>query len=1151
MTYTNYTFSAFSNASMRDGLAEAGNSAKWLKTGGSFEMPTSIDIEISISDNDIQFDSDNGSNGYSRDGTGQEATVIWNDRSVGNGGQLYLENVRILQGSDGNSYKLGVIKQEKSGVLVYSFIDGVPPEGTILTQTAVKSWNDVEYERFGSGGEEEHVACDDPNAVSIDFNALARGTVVDDEFDGVTVTALRNHRGEQYEGQAMVFDSSNPTGGDTDLATTTQGNVLIVSEDGDSNDPDDEGHGGTLIFDFANPAEIFDLKVIDTEEGGEVRLYDADGNLLESVAIPRIGDGEIAQVLLETTGVARMEVELNGSGAIDDICYIPGEPVEPAPATVGNIVFLDNNGNGVFDAGDDVVENVTVELLDENGSVVDTTTTDANGEYSFGGLDAGTYSVRFTPPEGLEFTTQSDAPADEINNDSDADEVTGETGQFELSPGEIENDIAAGLISSDPGTGSISGRYFMDMNDNSIDDAGDLPVVGGTVFLADASTGQVFRETTTDENGNYIFENLDAGLYDVRFLNQDEQKAFVEANVGDDDTIDSDVEQVFANGLGRTRFNVELDAGENVTDVDAGIEDLNTASLSGRFFMDNDETDTETDGDTGVANAVVSLFKAGVFVAETTTDANGDYSFTGLAAGNDYTVEFNNPTDKVFVAQDVGGDDAIDSDVDATGVTGQITVLVGEETPNVDAGIVEPEVVDPGNASIGDLVFLDNNRDGVFNAGDTGVGFATVNLFTAGDDGVFGTGDDVLEATQQTFFDGSYLFTGLSAGEYRVQFAAPAFGDFEFTTQGAGSAEGTNNDSDADVLTGFTDVIDLAIGEAELDVDAGLVIALDDPEPQPDTEVTCANEQAIVRVLENDNETGGDGLTVTSVNGMAIAEGETIDIDGVLITLQADGSLAFDGEGAFVGLDIGEETEAVYTYSVVDEFGSTASSDVSVTFKGVAETVAEIGASLPTDTIQFQVVDENTPAGSSDEAFTLKLTSGDVRLDMVYTEAYCVQILDPLLTGDPNEPIEFAPAFTGNIYVANSDAPITPALTTVGINGETAADNLDLINWILNQDFGGQGFSDGEIQAAIWSLTDGDVIEDAGFANGVFVADGAGEAEDALLIQQAALANGEGFEAGPGGVVGLLIDPDADSDAAGFEQPFIIAANFDDIDCIC
>lgn len=76
---------------------------------------------------------------------------------------------------------------------------------------------------------------------TLDFNPFAAGTVIDDEYEGVTVSATGG------SGQAMVFDSANPTGGDDDLGSDTLGGVLIVSEDGDSSDPDDNAAGGSIF----------------------------------------------------------------------------------------------------------------------------------------------------------------------------------------------------------------------------------------------------------------------------------------------------------------------------------------------------------------------------------------------------------------------------------------------------------------------------------------------------------------------------------------------------------------------------------------------------------------------------------------------------------------------------------------------------------------------------------------------------------------------------------------------------------------------------------------------------------------------------------------------------------------------------------------
>lgn len=111
-------------------------------------------------------------------------------------------------------------------------------------------------------------------AFHLDFEEYSKGDILSDLGNGVTVTAKRRKRknGPYIDATAMVFDSSNPSGGDWDLGTPNQnfetspgvkgpgigsggasgvyqndvplGNVLIVSEDNDSLDPDDS----TLIL---------------------------------------------------------------------------------------------------------------------------------------------------------------------------------------------------------------------------------------------------------------------------------------------------------------------------------------------------------------------------------------------------------------------------------------------------------------------------------------------------------------------------------------------------------------------------------------------------------------------------------------------------------------------------------------------------------------------------------------------------------------------------------------------------------------------------------------------------------------------------------------------------------------------------------------
>ncbi len=175
---------------------------------------------------------------------------------------------------------------------------------------------------------------------TIDFNDLVRGTIVDDEYAGVGVTISASGGSNQ----AMIFDSARPTGGDDDLATSDLGNVLIVSEDGDSSDPDDNARGGVITFDFAEPVSTQSLTVLDWDNGGRIKLFDADGNLIDSFYACTT-DGGQQVVDIETDDVARMVVSINGSGAIDNFVFEGPEIAQPDGIVDGT------EGDDVIDIG--------------------------------------------------------------------------------------------------------------------------------------------------------------------------------------------------------------------------------------------------------------------------------------------------------------------------------------------------------------------------------------------------------------------------------------------------------------------------------------------------------------------------------------------------------------------------------------------------------------------------------------------------------------------------------------------------------------------------------------------------------------------------------------------------------------------------------
>ena len=70
-------------------------------------------------------------------------------------------------------------------------------------------------------------------------------------------------------------------------------------------------------------------------------------------------------------------------------------------ASISGIVYNDLNGNGSFDSGEPGLSNVTVAYSGGTPATSGSTTTNASGQYSITGLQAGTYTVDYTPPSGF------------------------------------------------------------------------------------------------------------------------------------------------------------------------------------------------------------------------------------------------------------------------------------------------------------------------------------------------------------------------------------------------------------------------------------------------------------------------------------------------------------------------------------------------------------------------------------------------------------------------------------------------------------------------------------------------------------------------------------------------------------------------------
>lgn len=171
------------------------------------------------------------------------------------------------------------------------------------------------------------------------------------------------------------------------------------------------------------------------------------------------------------------------------------------PLATGSIqgdVFLDANLNGINNSGESL-EDVLIELLDNLGNVVATTTTDANGHYVFNGLTTGIYQVRFGVPPGYNQATSTSQNTGGPNIDSDI--TPSSSGPSFLSP----------IINLNTGTGMSNGNDDFNNAANFFNvgagyQAIILPVTWTSMTVDSRDCQNILQWTTASETNNNYFE---------------------------------------------------------------------------------------------------------------------------------------------------------------------------------------------------------------------------------------------------------------------------------------------------------------------------------------------------------------------------------------------------------------------------------------------------------------------------------------------------------------------------------------------------------------------------------------------------------------------------------------------------------------------
>ncbi|RWL42122.1 MAG: hypothetical protein EOR60_26630, partial [Mesorhizobium sp.] len=281
----------------------------------------------------------------------------------------------------------------------------------------------------------------------------------------------------------------------------------------------------------------------------------------------------------------------------------------------------------------------------------------------------------------------------------------------------------------------IDGHKFNDLNADHVWEAGEPALAGWKIYLDvnndnQWESGEPFA--TTDANGYYKF-TVTPGTYTVREVPQ--------AGWSQD-----------APNNAQGEYTINVVAGADSHNNDFGNFQL--ASISGHKYLDADGSLATTGDRTAVQGWTITLYNdanhnnvadAGEQVAQTTTDVNGLYQFTGLVPG-DYLIK----------------------EQDQAGWTHLSPVQINQNSVTSGQNLTNQDFINTQLGSISGHKYVDADGSLATTGDETGVNNWTITLYNdANHNNVADAGEQVAQTT--TDGTGAYQFTGLAPGDYIIK----------------------------------------------------------------------------------------------------------------------------------------------------------------------------------------------------------------------------------------------------------------------------------------------------------------------------------------------------------------------------------------------